>query len=166
MDRKPIIMAISAVVLMMQGCATIRKTTDQLNSKVIRNAKAVEAEANKKIAVDYYNMALNEQKPAEAVKTFVGDRYIQHNPHVPNGTEAFVTYFTGFFKEYPQASFEIKRAVAEGDLVFLHVHFKKTPEDRGQAIVDIFRVEKEKVVEHWDVIQDVPEKAANDNTMF
>lgn len=121
---------------------------------------------NKKVAIAFYNLALNEQKPAEAVQKYVGNRYVQHNPNVPNGTEPFIQYFTEFFKQNPKATFKIKRAIAENDLVALHVHFKLNPEDRGQAIVDIFRVRGGKVVEHWDVIQNIPEKSVNENTMF
>jgi len=85
---------------------------------------------------------------------------------VPDGKDAVIKFFTPFFKANPDAKNEIKRAVAEGDLVFLHVHSKQNATDRGRAIVEIFRVEKGKVVEHWDVIQDIPETAANSNTMF
>ena len=69
-------------------------------------------------------------------------------------------------EKFPNRSSEIKRVMAEGDLVVLHVHSKPSPEDRGSAIIDIFRVENGKIVEHWDVIQPIPEKAANTNTMF
>jgi predicted SnoaL-like aldol condensation-catalyzing enzyme len=67
---------------------------------------------------------------------------------------------------HPSFRFDIQRMIAEGDLVVLHVHTKLDAQDRGKAVVDIFRVDHGKIVEHWDVIQDVPERAANRNTMF
>ncbi len=115
-------------------------------------------DSNKKIVRDFYEMAFNQHKPTEAAKKYIGDKYIQHNPYVPNGADAFYGYFEGFFKEHPQSHVEIKRVVAEGDLVVLHLNSKMDDNDRGRAIVDIFRLEKGKIVEHWDVIQDVPGK--------
>jgi predicted SnoaL-like aldol condensation-catalyzing enzyme len=123
-------------------------------------------EKNKKIVRDFYEMAFNHHKPAEAAKKYIGDKYIQHNPYVPDGAAAFYNYFEGYFKKYPKSRAEIKRVIGEGDLVVLHLKSRKDDQDRGKAIVDIFRLEKGKIVEHWDVIQDVPEKSANNNTMF
>ncbi len=128
-------------------------------------AYAADLEANKKIVVDFYNKGLND-KDYDAAEKYFGPRYVQHNPGAANGPEGFKR-LVGFLKEkFPNSRNEIKRVIAEGDLVVLHVHSRRTPEDRGRAIVDIFKVENGKIVEHWDVIQDVPEKSANDNTMF
>jgi predicted SnoaL-like aldol condensation-catalyzing enzyme len=123
-------------------------------------------EANKKVVRDFYELAFNQHKPTEAAKKYIGEKYIQHNPYVPNGAEAFYGYFEGYFKEHPKSHVDIKRILGDGDLVVLHLHSMIDEKDRGVAIVDIFRVEHGKIVEHWDVIQPVPEKAANDNTMF
>lgn len=123
-------------------------------------------EQNKKIVREFYEMAFNQHKPTDAAKKYIGGKYIQHNPNVPNGAAAFYGYFEGFFKEHPRSRVEIKRVIGEGDLVVLHLNSKTDDKDRGKAIADIFRVENGKIVEHWDVIQDVPEKAANNNTMF
>ncbi len=92
--------------------------------------------------------------------------YKQHNPHVPDGRTPFVSYFAGYFKANPQARSDISQYATYGDRVFLRVHSVKGPEDRGRAIVDIFRVAHGKIVEHWDSVQDVPATSANDNTMF
>lgn len=124
------------------------------------------AEQNKKIVTDFYNGVFIQHDVKAYSDRYIGNQYIQHNPHVPDGKAPFVDYFTGYFKENPKAKSFIKRAVAEGDLVVLHVHSTQHDQDRGVAVVDIFRVENGKIVEHWDVQQDVPEPSANTNTMF
>ena len=124
------------------------------------------AAKNKEMVIAFYNMIFQEHKVREALERYVGDRYIQHNPLAPNGTEALINFMEPYFAKNPQARSEIKRAAAEGDLVWLHVHARSNPGERGLAVVDIFRVENGKVVEHWDVVQPVPEKSANENTMF
>lgn len=96
----------------------------------------------------------------------VGPKYKQHSPEFADGKQAFKDGVTGFLKAYPDSSAVIKHIGADGDLVFIHNHIKLNKADRGQAAVDIFRIKDGKIVEHWDVIQDIPEKAANDNTMF
>ena len=122
-------------------------------------------EANKKIVVEFYEKAIN-QKDFEAAAPYFGSRYVQHNPNAPDGIEGFKA-FLGFLREkFPQSRSEIKRVWAEGDYVILHVHAVRTPGTRGSAIVDVFKLENGKIVEHWDVIQEIPEKAANNNGMF
>lgn len=125
-----------------------------------------DAETNKQTVIAYYTLAFNDKQPEEAVARYIGDKYIQHNPQAPDGPEAFIEFVRGFTGQFPEASIEIKRAIAEGDLVVTHGLLKMAPDDRGMAAVDIFRLEDGKVVEHWDVLQPVPETAANDNTMF
>jgi predicted SnoaL-like aldol condensation-catalyzing enzyme len=121
---------------------------------------------NKKVVQDFYQTAFVKHQPAEAMKNFVGDRYIQHNPHVKNGPQPFIDYFTEFYKKNPKATTEIKRMVAENDLVVVHAHSIANPKDRGYAAIDIFRLENGKIVEHWDTVQSVPAKSANENGMF
>jgi predicted SnoaL-like aldol condensation-catalyzing enzyme len=128
-------------------------------------AFAADLEANKKVVVDFYEKALN-QKDFDAAAKYFGPRYIQHNPTGLDGPQGLKNLVTFLKEKFPQSHNEIKRVIAEGDLVVLHVHSVREPGARGRAIVDIFRVENGKIVEHWDVIQDVPEKSANDNTMF
>jgi predicted SnoaL-like aldol condensation-catalyzing enzyme len=121
---------------------------------------------NKRTVLAYYNMAFNERKPAEAVEMYGGPHYIQHNPQAADGFQALVEFVEGFAEQFPQMSPDIKHAVAEGDLVVTHSLLKTSPEDSGTAAADIFRLEEGKVVEHWDVLQPVPESAANDHPMF
>jgi predicted SnoaL-like aldol condensation-catalyzing enzyme len=124
------------------------------------------SEQNKQTALAFVNAAFNEKKPAEAVENYGGSHYIQHNPQAPDGFEAFIQFVEGFVNQFPQLSYEIKRIVAEGDLVALHSLLKTSPEDRGTAVADFFRLEAGKVVEHWDVLQPIPESAANEHPMF
>lgn len=120
--------------------------------------------ANEALVRGFYDNFFNKHDTGAA--SVVADSYIQHNPYVPDGKAPFVDYFTGYFAENPESRNEIVRSVASGDLVWLHVRSTNGAEDRGQAVVDIFRVENGQIVEHWDVIQAVPEEAANKNTMF
>ncbi|SFV27562.1 Predicted SnoaL-like aldol condensation-catalyzing enzyme [Devosia crocina] len=122
-------------------------------------------EVNRTIVVDFYDSFFNDHDTTGASEVIAED-YIQHNPEVPDGKEPFVSYFTGFFAENPESRAQIVRSAVEGDLVWLHVHSTNGPEDQGQAVIDIFRLEDGVIVEHWDVIQDVPAQAANANTMF
>ncbi|MBB4481329.1 nuclear transport factor 2 family protein [Rhizobium etli] len=121
-------------------------------------------EANRKLVVEFYDRFFNSHDIDAA--SVVADEYRQHNPQVPDGKKPLVSFFTGFFKDNPQSKAKIVRSSADGDLVWLHVHATNGTDDRGQAIVDIFRVKDGKIVEHWDVIQAVPKEAANKNTMF
>jgi predicted SnoaL-like aldol condensation-catalyzing enzyme len=122
-------------------------------------------EANKKIVREFYEKALN-QKDFAAASQYLGPKYVQHNPRAADGAEGLKSYLEFLKGKFPKSKSEIKRVFAEGDHVVLHVHAVREPGTKGQAIIDIFRVENGKIVEHWDVIQDVPDQALNTNTMF
>lgn len=116
--------------------------------------------------IDFYEGVFLKHQVKTYADRYIGDQYIQHNPNVPDGKAPFVNFFTQKFQNNPQAKNTIKRAIAEGNLVALHVQSIENEQDRGRAIIDIFRVENGKIVEHWDVIQTIPEKSQNANTMF
>ena len=123
-------------------------------------------ERNKQTVIEFITRAFNDKQPADAVAKYVGSEYIQHDPQSPDGAEAFIQFATGFAGQFPQLHIDIKRVIAEGDLVVAHLLITMMPEDRGMAGVEIFRLQDSKIVEHWNVLQPVPEQAANDNTMF
>jgi predicted SnoaL-like aldol condensation-catalyzing enzyme len=130
-------------------------------------AKADAAKAEKiKLVSEFYDAAIN-QKDFEKASAYLGATYIQHNPTAQDGPEGLKGFLEFLKKQFPEAKSEIKHAYADGNFVILHVHSLREPNTRGRAIVDIFRLdENNQVVEHWDVVQDVPEKPANENTMF
>ena len=125
----------------------------------------VQEEENIRIAMEFYDLLLN-QKDWEAGAKMIGNRYVQHNPNAVDGIEGVKGHIEMLARDFPQNRGEIKRAFSRGDLVALHIHNKRSPELRGNAIVDMFRIEGGKVVEHWDVVQAIPERALNDTTMF
>jgi predicted SnoaL-like aldol condensation-catalyzing enzyme len=128
-------------------------------------ALAQQADANKRAVIEFYDLAINKKDFAAASK-YLGPRYIQHNPVAADGPEGLKAFIEFLRAKFPESRSEVKRAWVDGDYVILHVHSVREPGTRGRAIVDIFRLENGKIVEHWDVIQDIPEKAANANGMF
>ncbi|WP_292056539.1 MULTISPECIES: nuclear transport factor 2 family protein [unclassified Brevundimonas] len=162
---KPFLFAALAALAL--SAASVSATAQAPSSSPTSSASRTSTEAeNARIVTTFYDLAFNQHQPTEAARLYIGDRYIQHNPAVPNGAAAFYGYFEGFFRDNPQSRATIHRVIVDGDLVALHVHSQETPDDPGRAIVDIFRVENGKIVEHFDVIQTVPATTANGNTMF
>jgi predicted SnoaL-like aldol condensation-catalyzing enzyme len=152
------VLVLVALAALLTGCASVDR------SQVEAGRMASLTAANKKLVVDFYRVVFIEKRVVEGFERFVAPEYIQHNPLLATGREAAVKFLA------PRATREsitdIKRVIAEGDLVALHVHSRTNLTDRGRAVIDIFRVADGKIVEHWDVIQPVPETAANTNTMF
>ena len=144
--------AMLCALFLLAGCAGHPPASDRL-------------EQNKRTVLDFYDKALNKKDFAAAAQHF-GPRYIQHNPGAPDGIEGFRGFVQFIKDKVPNSRSEFKRTFAEGDYVIVHVHAVREPGTRGSAIIDIFRLENGKIVEHWDVVQPIPEKAANSNGMF
>ncbi len=123
-------------------------------------------EENKANAQAFYDLMFNQCKPREAIEAYVGETYIQHNPHVGDGKEAFIAYFERMAADYPGKVTHFKRAIAEGNFVVLHCH-QIWPGSDDYAGIDIFRFDDNgKVVEHWDVLQIIGGESQNDNGLF
>lgn len=136
-----------------------------VSASAVLAADAKQMEANKKAVVAFYQKGIND-KDFDAAAKYLGPRYIQHNPGAKDGVDGFKAFVAFLKDKFPGYKSEIKRVFADGDYVILHVHNIREPGTRGRAIMDIFRLENGKIVEHWDVAQDIPETMAHNNGMF
>jgi predicted SnoaL-like aldol condensation-catalyzing enzyme len=124
------------------------------------------SEENKKIVIAFYNKLINDFDPETAFELYGGSTYRQHTPVIEDGRDGVTRFIRWLKQTFPRSHMEVKKAFSDGDMVILHCHWVQSPGDRGNAVVDFFRVANGKVVEHWDVIQPIPESAKNNNTMF
>ena len=123
-------------------------------------------EHNRATVLAFINLAFNDKKVQEAVTKYVGSTYIQHNPRIPDGIDGLLTFASSLQAQFPLAHSGVKRIIAEGDLVVVHSKVTYSPDDQGTAAADIFRLEQGKIVEHWDILQEIPATSVNNNTMF
>ncbi|QWH61708.1 pyruvate kinase [Bacillus mycoides] len=173
LEKNLIVIIISVFILGIVSTLIFQASTGKNKGNAIKSENVAsvskddvtEKEKNKKMVVDFYNEVFNKHN-IDIIPKYVSEDYQQHNPFVADGRKAFMDFFKEDFVKNPNSSAEIKRVVAEGDTVALHVHSRTNSQDKGVAIVDIFRINNGKIVEHWDVIQEIPNEAANDNTMF
>ncbi|MBU5220265.1 ester cyclase [Bacillus albus] len=173
LEKNLIVIIISVFILGIVSTLIFQASTGNTKGHSIKSENvapvskdnATEKEKNKKMVVDFYNEVFNKHN-IDIIPKYVSEDYKQHNPFVADGRKAFMDFFKEDFVKNPNSSAEIKRVVAEGDTVALHIHSRTNSQDKGVAIVDIFRIKDGKIVEHWDVIQEIPNEAANNNTMF
>jgi predicted SnoaL-like aldol condensation-catalyzing enzyme len=124
------------------------------------------ASENKAVVLAYLDLMINQRRVGEAMERYVAPEYVQHNPKMPGGRDATTAALEALSKGLPDLVMEVKRTVAEGDMVVVHSFGRRNASDRGVAVVDLYRLKDGLIVEHWDVIQDVPETAMNENSMF
>ena len=162
----PFVMMVAATLSACSTAKTNTVTAKPSPAPAAQPSAAADVSANKLLVTEFYELAFNRHQPAEAAAKFMAPQYIQHNPGAPDGAQVFVTFFESFFQSHPTAHVQIKRVLADGDLVAVHAHWSRDETDLGSAVVDIFRIENGKIAEHWDVVQPVPEQSLNSNTMF
>jgi predicted SnoaL-like aldol condensation-catalyzing enzyme len=121
--------------------------------------------ANKKLVLAFYEQIIG-RKDFDAASKYMGETYVQHAPYAADGHAGVRAWLKGFKEAFPNHRYEVKKVVAEGDLVVLHLHGMNGPNPNGESVVDIFRVQDGKVIEHWDIIQPIPDSADNANSMF
>ena len=122
-------------------------------------------EQNKELVMRFLNEFMIDHN-IDVLDELLGPNYTQHNPGLGHGKASLIKFFQDFWEIYPKPGYYLKRIIAENDLVAIHYHFQPEPDEEGYAIVDIFRIEDGKLVEHWDVCQNMPEKSLNDSPMF
>jgi predicted SnoaL-like aldol condensation-catalyzing enzyme len=138
----------------------------QTHARELGGSPDPKLERNKQRVLAFYEAGIN-NKDFDAASKFIGARYVQHNPLIADGVEGFKRRVSFIKETFPELRAEVKNIVAEGDFVMAHVHGVRVPGQRGTAIVDIFRLDEDgMLVEHWDVMQDIPEHAENQNGMF
>jgi predicted SnoaL-like aldol condensation-catalyzing enzyme len=158
-----VVVATAVAVLFLTTGVCQAKSKKSLGDKA--SASRATEEGNKKIVIAFYNKALNDKDPDEALK-YIGQTYKQHNPTAENGRDGLRKFILWIKSDHPDSHSEIKQVFADGNFVILNVHMVRFPPERGLAIAEIFRLEDGKIVEHWDRIQAIPESSKNDNGMF
>jgi len=144
--------------------ASCQQTQTQEVNTHNRDTTSSQVEANKKLVLDFYQQMFGD-KDTSAVDKYILPSYIQHNPTVADGSQAFKLAAAEWFKGAPKSKIDVQRIAAEKDLVFLHIK-NQGPDGQFISTVDIFRIENGKIAEHWDVHQEVPKEAANAHPMF
>lgn len=122
-------------------------------------------DSNKDAAVSFLKLAASGQV-REAYSKFVGPGFRHHNPFFEGSAEALLAGMEENARQNPNKVLQVKRAIAEGELVVVHSHVQQKPGDLGAAVVHIFRFEKGRIAEIWDVGQPVPDKSPNQYGMF
>jgi predicted SnoaL-like aldol condensation-catalyzing enzyme len=163
------LLVLSSVLLF--GACTSGNSLAQLQAKIdslqgqltIKDQATAQEAANKKLVTDFYQAVFGD-KDVTAIDKYLAENYIQHNPVLGDGRETLKQALTAWYKGMPKEKIDIHHIAADGDLVFIHT--KSTENGKAVSIIDIFRIEHNQLVEHWDVIQPVPDKSSNAHPMF
>jgi predicted SnoaL-like aldol condensation-catalyzing enzyme len=125
----------------------------------------VAIETNRQIVAEFLDLINRPHRVREAFERYVAESYIQHNPTTENGREGAISLIEKFVS-MPGFRPSVKRIIAGEDMVATHMHLQLEEDDPGLAVVDIWRLENGKIVEHWDVMQKVPRTTASGNPML
>jgi len=120
---------------------------------------------NKDAAVAFLKLTTS-RKVREAFSSFASAGFRHHNPYYEGSAESLAAGMEDNARQYPDKVLEVKHAVAEGELVAVHSRVRLQPGDTGMALIHIFRFEKGRIVELWDLSQPVPEQSPNQYGMF
>ncbi len=128
-------------------------------------ADSRETARNRKAIGDFARTFYEKRDVEAAFKAHVVPDYIQHNPGIPDGRQAAIDALKPMFSR-PGAHFEVKHIIVDGNMAVIHLFGRGDPATRGAAVADIYRLKNGKIVEHWDILQPMPEKSANPHPMF
>lgn len=152
------VLPILVTILIMAGCQ--RDCERKLAGYEAEKQQLV---ANKKMVTDLYQELFGD-KDVSVIGKYIAEEYVQHNPMVADGRQALINAVSEWFKGAKKERIDIQHIAADKDLVFIHT--KGHNGSKVISVIDIFRISNGKIVEHWDVMQEVPEKAANSHPMF
>jgi predicted SnoaL-like aldol condensation-catalyzing enzyme len=122
-------------------------------------------ENNKKTVLEFYSKGVN-QKDFTVASAYLDPAFKHHNPVRSGGIEGIKAFLNMLREKHPNARFDVKRVFADGDHIIVHVHAMLDPGAKGTSIVDIYRLSGGRIVEHWDVRQDIPDNVTDLNGLF
>jgi predicted SnoaL-like aldol condensation-catalyzing enzyme len=123
----------------------------------------------REVADRFIEVFYNQNRLTDAFEEWVHPDYVQHDPNSPTGRDGTIAVLAEHMACHPRMTHDVKRVIHGNDgTVAVHYHFRREPEDRGLAVVDIFRIDGGYLVEHWDIMQPMPdpETCKNQNGMF
>jgi len=156
-------MAALGMIILLSNCMQPQISKNTASSEDSCIAERARLDSNKALVMEFYQRLFGD-KDISAIDQYIAEDYIQHNPIAADGRQALKNVLEVWFRNAPKDTVDFQRVAADGDLVFLHI--KSEMGGKTVAIVDIFRIEDGMIAEHWDVIQEVPEKSANEHPMF
>lgn len=122
-------------------------------------------ESRREATVSFLRLAAS-TRACEAFARYAGERFRHHNPHFAGDAGSLAAAMEANAKQFPGKQLEVLHALEDGDLVAVHSHVRHHDQEPGFALFHLFRFEGDKVVELWDLAQQVPESSPNANGMF